>query len=138
MENLIETLKQKLENKSNLIEVLDYIKSYDFPKIDRKIKNQDFWRELIFRNQIFEIYLIYWSKGFSTKFHNHPNNGCILKVLDGQLKEIILKNNNLIEIIIRKLGETSYINNDIGLHKVEAIEDSISIHIYSPPCYFEI
>ena len=42
---------------------------------------------LIFRNEKYEIYLICWNKKQISKIHDHPENGCILKVLKGELIE---------------------------------------------------
>jgi hypothetical protein len=60
-------------------------------------------------------------------------------VLSGSLKES-LYTYNLIpqnETIINK-NYVSFIDNHIGLHKIEALGYSVSLHIYSPPNYISL
>jgi cysteine dioxygenase len=96
-------------------------------------------RILIHSEEKFEIILICWKKGQRSKIHDHPENGCILKVLSGELRETRYKfiNSNLTEMSngIIYTGGISYIKGSTGLHDIEALEDSVSLHIYSPPSY---
>ena len=72
-----------------------------------------------------------------SKIHNHSENGCIFKVLDGQLSEFIYsnKNINLLESNNLIRNSVSYIDDSIGFHKVgnDSKTPCSSIHIYSPP-----
>lgn len=87
-------------------------------------------KNIIFKNNIFELVLINWEKGAFTTFHNHPENGCVLKILDGKLYEIS-KDKSLV-----------LSNNDINLklhneyHKILALEKTYSLHYYSPPNFY--
>ena len=141
-QKFIDDISLRFLPNSNLIDFFELIQSTNFSLFDFSsiiIDNLDFNRNLIFRNQLFEIYLIQWKKNYSTNYHSHPNNGCILKVLNGKLIETIKPNltSDIKQSIIRNMNDTSYIDNKIGIHKVEALEDSLSIHIYSPPLFFE-
>jgi hypothetical protein len=77
--------------------------------------------------------LINWKEGYHTDFHNHPKNGCMLKVLDGSLLEYKPNRNDNEIMMVSQLK-----NNDISycldneIHKIIAIEDSVSLHLYSP------
>jgi cysteine dioxygenase len=70
-----------------------------------------------------------------TKIHNHSENGCLLKILEGNMVEeiydknfVLQENNNLIKDNVR------YIYDSIGIHKMKNKEENtISLHIYSPP-----
>lgn len=89
-------------------------------------------------NDKFEFILIYWSPYSKTKIHDHPTNGCLMKILEGSLSEN-LYDNSLNNIGYYKLEESksSYIEGNTILHSIENNNDSytISLHIYSPPNY---
>jgi hypothetical protein len=96
-------------------------------------KNDDFNRVTIYKDNLFQLMLINWKKDYYTDFHNHPENGCLLKVLDGSLLEHKLNNEN--EVIIAnqlKKNSISY-SSGIDIHKIIAVDDSVSLHLYSPP-----
>ena len=44
-------------------------------------------KEVVFSNDIFEIIIITWGINQSASAHDHANNGCWMKVLDGSLEE---------------------------------------------------
>jgi hypothetical protein len=96
----------------------------------------DFYKVKIYLSKNFEIILIIWKEGYSTPLHNHPENGCIIKVLEGNLIEEIINNkqkqiNNFI------LGNVSYMHDNKGFHKISSIKNSYSLHIYSPPGFYD-
>ena len=132
---LIEYLKtQCLENFNKTLSNL---------KIDDSAKNIKFsedkyCRNLIFRNDEFEIFLIGWLPKQNTIFHNHPINGCLMKILSGTLVEHI-KIDKTINSFTRNINECSYIHDTIGKHKIENISEipAISLHIYSPPLFYD-
>lgn len=102
-----------------------------------KFKENDYSRNTIFRNDIFEIIAISWWGGSKTNYHKHPENGCKLKVIFGKLKETLLLSNKIKKINLLKKNNCSYLDNSIGIHQIEALEPSLSIHIYSPPGYYD-
>ena len=101
-------------------------------------ENDCYKRNVVFRNERFEFILICWDKGQSTPLHDHPHQGCIMRVLEGELtEERIHKNNKSSHILLE--GQISFMCNDYGEHVVYNSTDkkSISLHIYSPPDYYE-
>jgi len=89
-----------------------------------------------YSNDMFEFILICWSPSQESPIHNHPTNGCIMKVLDGCLEETLYDHNiNIKSINIYNINETSYMDNMKGLHKIKSKGYSVSLHIYSPPNY---
>jgi cysteine dioxygenase len=99
------------------------------------------------RNDIAELYVITWSPSSESKIHDHPQVGCVMKVVQGSLQE---------DIYIRKdkscakFDKTNYlVVNSVGfkegndvLHKITNINNdndryTISIHIYSKPEYIQ-
>lgn len=95
----------------------------------------------------FDAYLILWHLNEFSYIHNHPNRGCIFKVLTGSLKETRYTNYTLdeLETNVITTGQTKYIHDSEALHKVKNNDENnltISLHIYSPkgynPVYFDI
>ena len=81
-----------------------------------------------------KMYLLKWENYGESKIHGHSNNGCIFKVLDGNLIEEIYKPYNLQRLKTYKHyeGNIKYIDNGMGLHKIINKNDnkSYSLHFY--------
>ena len=136
---------------NNLIDILD---KSDFKKMeDLKqylldleinyikyiiINNKNYSRNIIYRNKIYEIIIITWMPHQFTKLHKHPKNGCLMKVLKGELNEIIFSNQN--KYMERKLNENTvtFIKDKLGKHIISNVSKKpcITLHIYSPPNYY--
>ena len=110
---------------------IDYIKyiNFDNDKYKRiKLDN--------YSNDKFELILICWSKDQISKIHSHSDNGCLMKILEGEIEETLYDNNiNFINKNIYKKDNVAFIHNDYGFHKIKANKISISLHLYSPPNY---
>lgn len=140
LETLYELLDIEYDRPNLFIDLTHIVKKYKGIDWIKYIKYTDCTYHRIrldhLSNRKFEMYLICWKPEQSSPIHDHSENGCIMKVLDGSLKETLydydLKSQN--ETIINK-NYISFINNHIGLHKIEAIDFSVSLHIYSPPNY---
>jgi hypothetical protein len=114
------------------------IKHYNFDLSFYNINFNKFNRQLIFRNKYYEIYLIVWNKGHFIDYHDHPKNGCHLKVLKGELLEKKKVYQPYLRIFESQLKDNNntFASHDT-FHSIKAIDDSVSIHIYSPPLYYE-
>lgn len=107
----------------------------------QRIFVDDFDKHRIYKNKNFEVFLICWKRGYSSPIHNHPENGCILYNFIGSLCETIYEKEKTPDTIPSKIlrrtmilpYQKSFINNKTGVHKIEAFDNSISLHIYSPP-----
>lgn len=99
--------------------------------------SKTYTRNLIYRNNNYEMYLICWKPNQESKIHNHPSNGCIYKILEGELIETKYDINkiNLYESKIIKPDTVGYIDDTIAYHKMSNLSyyNSTSLHIYSPP-----
>ena len=89
----------------------------------------------IHQTETYEIILICWKAGQQTPIHDHPSIGCTMKVLEGHLLET-----NVCPITLEPLGERHLLPGSVGfkqgsnpLHSIQALEDSVSIHLYAPP-----
>ena len=89
-------------------------------------------KNLIYRNTIYEIFLISWNENASTPFHSHPKNGCILKILEGELNESYPDSSDKKRLYV---GDVSYIGYN-KYHKITSNTITYSLHIYSPPLFY--
>lgn len=88
------------------------------------------------------LLVLVWSPGKSSAIHDHANAHCCMKVIKGQLEELLYdvpdKEGALQprQKTILSRDEVGYISDDIGLHKIaNPLEDQIlvSLHLYTPP-----
>lgn len=129
---------KQLENMGNLLKEYDGTDWSDYVKFSEISYN----RNLVFRNDIFEIMVICWNYDQHSCIHDHPNNGCFLKALQGDLIEecyeivngklIVINKNNL------SIGSIAYQKGTTGIHRIinpYSNKRAITLHIYSPPNY---
>jgi quercetin dioxygenase-like cupin family protein len=83
-------------------------------------------RHLLEEGNDCEVYVIVWSAGAETPFHGHPEGGCWMLVVSGQLLETTATTRSL------GPGDTGFQKGANGIHKITAIENSISLHLYKP------
>ena len=129
---LIENVKTDFKNSEKHLE--DYLEA-DYKKYIN-IDELKYNRKRIYIDDEIEVLIITWGKNQEAKVHDHSENGCFLKVLEGSLEENIFSVNldSMNKRILEK-GNISYMDNKIGLHSVinRLDEICVSIHIYSPP-----
>ena len=137
--NLINRLKMIIPN-TNLKSVIPLINSYNSQDWKNYIsyEKNTYTRNLIYRNNNFEMYLIYWDGKVVSTIHDHADNGCVFKVLSGELIEnrYNISTNSLITSNTLN-NKAVYIDNTIAYHSIEnpIVTPSASLHIYSPPNY---
>ena len=131
-------------NQNTIFNLLESIKNIYFNIEDFNdhiiFKKNDYNKSILFRDTKYEIVLICWDTCCETKIHNHPQNGCIMKILKGNLIEECFdkKTLNNIKVNIYKENDVSYIHDDLYLHKIlNKNQQSISLHIYSPPNFYD-
>ena len=127
-----------------LINVKDFIKTYDFSSVDfpslAQFDPKSYKRTLLYADAYIDIYLIGWEAKQGSKIHDHPDNGCVMRILQNELsEETYIQNNELglekLSYRNLKLGECGHIKKSTILHRVmnESDKKSLSLHIYSPP-----
>ena len=87
-------------------------------------------------NDKFDIYIITWNQYQQSKIHDHPENGCIYKILEGHLvEENYDKKIQLTGFKSLFLDCIGYIDDRYYLHKMINYTNkvAVSLHIYSPP-----
>ena len=139
---LIQILEESYQKTTieNFKEIVKLYNGNDWRKFADHQK--DFSKRYIYKSKNFEIVLICWKKDYQTKYHKHPNNGCVLKVLEGCLMENIKDdiNNEKEEIIKMNIfinDSISFMHDNKGVHKITAMTDTFSLHIYSPPGFYD-
>ena len=136
LDNLIKRVKDDyFKNCKKYLDEYDQNQNNDYKKYI--VRNElNYNRERIYIDDNIEIFIITWLKNQEAKIHNHSKNGCFLKILEGNLEEIIYSNDfKVIKENKLKKGDISYMDDKMGLHSVKNInnETCVSIHIYSPP-----
>ena len=92
----------------------------------------------IYSNELIDMYIIIWPVNSVSGTHAHSEEGCILKMLDGEMEETIYTQSlQMVKTTQISTDEVSFITNDIGYHNMKNISDdiSVSLHIYSPGGY---
>jgi predicted metal-dependent enzyme (double-stranded beta helix superfamily) len=99
--------------------------------------SQTYKKKLLKRTSNYEVFLICWKSGQQTSIHDHPDGGCWMRVVRGSLQETTYMTPNLEEVGERILGP-----GDLGfqcgsdmVHRILALEDTVSLHVYYPPGY---
>jgi cysteine dioxygenase len=100
-------------------------------------------------NGKFNLMVLAWGEGHGSAIHDHSNSHCFMKMLHGELVESRFPwpseeeantdiGTQLIPIGETRIGlnEVCYINDDLGLHRVENrshTDTAVSLHLYCPP-----
>lgn len=144
------------EDVVNIDLVQKWMESYPGNKNDwRKFEKVDkyrYTRNLVDEgNGRFNLMLLAWGEGMGSSIHDHADSHCCMKILEGELKESMYdwpEENGRDEpddsgegmkkksCRILMEGKVAYINDSIGLHRIENPSDSsraVSLHVYSPP-----
>jgi len=100
-------------------------------------KNKQYTRNLISTDhETYTLLLLCWNPGQESPIHDHPCDGCWLKVLVGGIQEIRYDTKlNPVSQIDCRAGEISYITNNLGYHKVgnPTRTPAVTLHLYAPP-----
>ena len=97
-------------------------------------------RNCIIDTEKFQLLLLCWEEGHKTPIHDHGGEECWVKVIEGELKEVIYKKNEDDELIavkssISKTNQVSYMKDFMGFHSLENVSNkrSMTLHLYAKP-----
>ena len=137
--NLVSEAVDNILLNINNINLLNELNDYKF--INESIHSQFmsdnvYKRKIIYSSEQFDIILIEWEINSFTKIHDHPEKGCIVKILDGILyEENFDRSLYLMNINTLKKNDIGYkIGNNI-LHRIICKKPAKSLHIYIPGNY---
>ena len=79
----------KLNNNTNIKHLNKIIQKYNSNDwLQYRKANEDTYGKIFVNgNEEFDIYIITWNNHQESKIHNHSDNGCIYKILEGHLIE---------------------------------------------------
>ena len=92
----------------------------------------------IYVNSEYEIVVITWDVNQHSGIHNHAENGCYMKVVQGELIENLYSAETLVVKQTTQIKESDgirFIKDSIGYHSIgnAGNEVAVSVHVYSPP-----
>jgi cysteine dioxygenase len=139
LNQLIENINKTLTKDTKLNHLTDLFNGYTGTDWKQHIKfNPDkYMRIYLHKNDYYEVILICWSPNQSSGIHDHPTRGCLLKLLQGKLTEVLYNKDLTIKSsAIISPGDISYQEGAVGIHNIINMDtESVSLHIYAPPCY---
>ncbi|WP_237275090.1 cysteine dioxygenase [Tenacibaculum ovolyticum] len=101
---------------------------------------ESYTRNCIINNEKFELILLCWEQGQITPIHDHGGEECWVKVINGEFREKIYKENdvgelNVTKTTISRVNEVTYMKDFMGFHSLENISNkrSMSLHLYAKP-----
>lgn len=105
--------------------------------------SRNYTRNLISTDhETYALILLVWNPGKCSPIHDHPCDGCWVRVICGAVNEVRYEQQGeeLVESSNTTLvqGGTSYMHDTIGLHKIgnaSPDEPAVTLHLYSPPFY---
>ncbi len=108
-------------------------------------REETYGRNLVSGNSAYELLVLTWLPKQKTPIHDHAGQRCWMTVISGKLavqgfKPIKPKSNDLIPcgpIETRTAGETSYIDDDIGIHEISNpfSKPAVSVHLFAAPVH---
>jgi hypothetical protein len=139
LECLFTKITQGLQSGKTLESMKGILEMYSGDDWNNHISFSDtkYNRKKVFQNDQIELIVISWKAQQHTLIHDHPEGGCVMKVLSGLLCEDKYSENAEIYLNTTCLdkGSISYSKGKDILHQILARLDSVSIHIYAPPNY---
>jgi len=99
-------------------------------------------RNLVHRDDLFEMIVLCWGAGQQSPIHNHQGQRCWMAVLEGQIEETLFRiptgDSKALIPSPSKLfakGSVAFITDDIALHRIAPAKGkpAVSLHVYSRP-----
>jgi predicted metal-dependent enzyme (double-stranded beta helix superfamily) len=123
--------------------IAEYARRNDDWRAFARFSPHQYTRNLVARNEHFEMIVLCWSAGQQSPIHNHANQNCWMAVLEGEISEVqfrVVSSGEPIELVqgatkLYRPGQVTFINDDIALHRVAPVAAGagISLHLYSKP-----
>ncbi|XP_030764765.1 cysteine dioxygenase type 1 isoform X2 [Sitophilus oryzae] len=149
LSDVVSELSKVFESEKVNVELVHYImRSYKSNPAEWK-KYAKFDRFKYTRNLVddgngkYNLMALCWGEGHGSSIHDHANSHCFMKILQGSLEEVRYdwpkeEEDELKESgrKILNLNDVCYINDSLGLHRVENVssyDTAISLHLYCPP-----
>jgi cysteine dioxygenase len=102
--------------------------------------NESYTRNCIIENEKFALILLCWEGGQVTPIHDHGGEECWVKIIEGEFRETIYKENevgelNIVKTVISKSNDITYMIDFMGFHRLKNLANkrSMSLHLYAKP-----
>ena len=141
IEALAEAIDVHVPNMGTVKELSRFLELYDGNDWESysKFDAESYQRVQLIQKPVYEIRLLCWSGLQSSAVHDHPERGCAMKVLQGELVEELYSTEPVacVSSHTLKTNQCAYIDNSLGVHRVKNNRkaQAVSLHIYSPPNY---
>ena len=142
LSELFDKITKELKKGKQLASLGPILQSYDGNDWKEfEIYHADHYsRNLAMKNDILEIVVLCWKSGQGCLPHDHPENGCLLTIVKGKLKENTYTYNGSKQFTQKTIlykGMIGYKEGKNMLHSVFNHTNlrAVSIHLYSPPEY---
>lgn len=141
----IEELKAQLDEKildpnfRDLQDLMDWFGALNIDEIESHYFFEDsgYCRIPLLGCDQYDLLLCCWLPGQESPFHGHPEQGCLVKILKGELTETRRFRDGSFKTGLNSRGSVAYINDSIGFHRVinNSGEEAVSLHLYAPGGY---
>lgn len=127
---------QKLKD---LAPVLASYKGDDWKQFEH-YNTEHYARTLVHIDDHMEMLVLCWDINQGCPVHDHPENGCLVRILQGEVTEKVYIMNEKPEFLSQSIlpcGGITYKEGDRLLHEIynHSGHRAASLHIYSPPHY---
>ena len=143
MNDLIIQLKKFATEDFPVSGVSDYLNDYSLSNEILNeyahFKDQKYCRNLVHKENDFEIILVCWKAGQVAPIHGHEGEKCWARVERGTLQICNYEQKSLNPLLLKRvekvLGGPNYLDGPADIHSVENIssDSAISLHIYARP-----
>lgn len=106
-------------------------------------RDDTYGRNLVYRNEFFELAILTWLPGHRTPIHDHANQRCWMMVESGELTFKNYENPTSDSAKLKPLGPAEkitsgakvYIDDDLAMHSITnaSHKPAVSIHLYAGP-----
>jgi cysteine dioxygenase len=90
----------------------------------------------------YELLVLCWNPGRGSKIHDHPGDGCYVRLIQGKLEETLYRivdaqgTLELYRNIVISAPAVTYMDDNLGVHRLgnpDPEVGAISLHLYTPP-----
>lgn len=137
-----DAITSKLHNGKNLFDLKYLLEQYNGNdwKNYLSFSEEKYTRNKVYTNGDIDILVICWNNNQQSGIHDHPENGCLLRMLQGSIKEeVYIKQDDKYtysKTNYLEHNKVSYKEGNCCIHNImNGNQLSVSLHIYSPSNY---
>lgn len=139
--NFINKIESSIKNNQiNFTELFEILKKAELDDFDINLvfDEKNYTRNLVYKNDKFQLVLMCWPKNYESSIHDHNGSECFFKILKGVMLEkkyqISGNNLNLTDDKVINESTTSFLEKNDDIHQVKNIHNNftITLHLYVP------